>query len=97
MGTETQRAKHNGILATKKGWAKEMKLSMLNRFHDFIKKEVQDKLEAAEEAELEYDAARKENGLLHIPNEIIERRDRTIDELKTAVAALKELDETDFR
>lgn len=24
MGTETQRAKHNGILATKKGWAKEM-------------------------------------------------------------------------
>lgn len=24
MGTETQRAKRNGILATKKGWAKEM-------------------------------------------------------------------------
>lgn len=74
-----------------------MKLSMLNRFHDFLKKEVQDKLEAAKEAELEYDAARKEHGLLHIPNEIEERRDRTLGELKAAVAALEELDGTDFR
>ncbi len=66
-----------------------MKLPMLNRFRDFLKKEVEDKLEAAQEAELEYDAARKEHGLLHIPNEIIERRDRTIEELKTADSALK--------
>ena len=74
-----------------------MKLSMLNRFRDFLKKEAQDKLEVAKEAELEYDAARKEYGLLHIPNEIIERRDRTLDELEMVVAVLKELDETDFR
>lgn len=74
-----------------------MKLSMLNRFRDFLKKEVEDKLEAAKEAELEYDAARKEHGLLHIPNEIEERRDRTIDELEAVVAVLKELNETDFR
>ena len=74
-----------------------MKLPMLNRFRDFLKKEVEDKLEAAQGAEQEFDAARKEHGLLNIPNEIIERRDRTLDELKTAVAALKELDETDFR
>lgn len=74
-----------------------MKLPMLNRFRDFLKKEVEDKLEAAKEAEQEFDTARKEYGLLNIPNEIIERRDRTLDELKTAVAALKELDETDFR
>jgi hypothetical protein len=69
----------------------------LNRFHNFLKKEVEDKLEAAQGSEQEFEAARKEHGLLHIPNEIIERRDRTIEELKTAVAALKELDETDFR
>ena len=74
-----------------------MKLSMLNRFHDFLKKEVEDKLEAAQGAEQEFEAARKEHGLLHIPNEIIERRDRTIEELKEAATALKELNETDFR
>ena len=37
MGTETQRAKHNGILATKKGWAKEMptgRESVLNEMRD---------------------------------------------------------------
>lgn len=74
-----------------------MKLSMLNRFHDFLKKEVEDKLEAAQGAEQEFEAARKEHGLLNIPNEIIERRDRTIEELKEAATALKELNETDFR
>ena len=74
-----------------------MKLSMLNRFHDFLKKEVEDKLEAAQGAEQEFEAARKEHGMLHIPNEIIERRDRTIEELKEAATALKELNETDFR
>lgn len=74
-----------------------MKLSMLNRFHDFLKKEVEDKLEAAQGAEQEFETARKEHGLLHIPNEIIERRDRTIEELKEAATALKELNETDFR
>ena len=74
-----------------------MKLSMLNRFHDFLKKEVEDKLEAAQGAEQEFEAARKEHGMLHIPNEIIERRDRTIEELKEAATALKELTETDFR
>ena len=74
-----------------------MKLQMMNRFRDFLKKEAEDKLEAAKEAEQEFDTARKEYGLLHIPNEIIERRDRTIDELEAVVAVLKELDETDFR
>lgn len=74
-----------------------MKLPMLNRFRDFLKKEVEDKLEAAQGAEQEFEAARKEHGLLHIPNEIIERRDRTIEELKEAATALKELNETDFR
>ena len=74
-----------------------MKLSMLNRFRDFLEKEAQDKLEAAQGAEQEFEAARKEHGLLNIPNEIIERRGRTINELEEAVAVLKELNETDFR
>ena len=74
-----------------------MKLSMLNRFRDFLKKEVEDKLEAARGAEWGFEVARKEHGLLHIPKEIIERRDRALDELEAVVAVLKELDETDFR
>ncbi len=74
-----------------------MKLSMLNRFRDFLEKEVADKFETAQVAEEEYEAARNEYGLLKIPNEILERRNKTLEELKEAAAALKELIETDFR
>lgn len=74
-----------------------MKLSMLNRFHEFLMNELQEKIKAAVEAEKEYEEARKEHGLLKIPKEIIERFKMANDELEKVAAEIKELENTDFR
>lgn len=74
-----------------------MKLSTLNRFREFLKNELEEKYKTAVEAEKEYEEARKEHGLLKMPEEIIERRKTATEELEKAVAEFKELENTDFR
>ena len=74
-----------------------MKLSMLNRFRDFLAYELAEKIKTALEAEKEYEEARKEHGLLKIPEEIIERYKMANEELEKVAAEIKELENTDFR
>lgn len=74
-----------------------MKLSTLNRFHQFLMNELEEKVKAAVEAEKKYEEARKEHGLLKMPTEIIERFKMANEELEKAAAEIKELENTDFR
>lgn len=74
-----------------------MKLSMINRFREFLVKETQQKLEAARKADAEYDEAKKKYGMLKVPDEICNRHIKAMSELKEFTDAVNELDATDFR